>query len=103
MVLARLYWVIIHHFPSFDTYYFSQTQRKHKYTTLGQKYRQGGEKEMSMIPCTQNCVYQKDGLCALKQAMSTGYPDSEHPCVNYVPALDEGRQRLPYVPHRNEL
>lgn len=58
---------------------------------------------MSVIPCTQNCLYQKEGLCALEQAMSSGVPSADHPCVNYVPALQEGGQRLPDIPHPDQL
>ncbi len=58
---------------------------------------------MSLIGCTSDCLYQKDGYCQLDQAMSSGEPSNAHPCVNYVPRSQDGGQRLPDVAHPNEL
>ncbi len=58
---------------------------------------------MSLIGCTSDCLYQKDGYCQLDQAMSSGEPSSAHPCVNYVPRSQDGGQRLPDVAHPDEL
>ncbi len=58
---------------------------------------------MTLIECTSDCIYQQDGTCRLQKAMSTGVP-SDHPCVNYVPKTSQqGGQRLPDVPHPDEL
>jgi hypothetical protein len=35
-----------------------------------------------MIPCTEKCVYQKEGVCELEQAASSG--DSGGTCRNRV-------------------
>lgn len=58
---------------------------------------------MSLIGCTSDCLYQKDGYCQLERAMSSGTPTGEHPCVNYVQRSHEGGQSLPDVPHTDEL
>lgn len=59
---------------------------------------------MSLIGCTSQCLYQKDGYCQLDRAMSSGEPTADHPCVNFVPcALQEHGQGLPDVPHPDEL
>lgn len=39
---------------------------------------------MSLIVCTDPCVYQRDGYCSLSRASSPGAPDSSS-CVNFVP------------------
>ena len=40
---------------------------------------------MSMIPCTESCVYQKDGNCSLERVASRGTPDdSGAQCVHYI-------------------
>lgn len=59
---------------------------------------------MSLIACTGDCLYQRDGYCTLQRAMSSGEPTGEHPCVNYVPktSQDSG-QRLPDIAHLDEL
>lgn len=68
---------------------------------------------MSLIPCTQNCRYQRDGLCTLDQAsapVSQTVPNDA--CLNYTPRLSPrelselDRQRgdgLPDIVHLNEL
>ena len=38
---------------------------------------------MSLIHCTDPCVYQRDGLCELVRAGSWGRPG--YGCVNFVP------------------
>lgn len=42
---------------------------------------------MSMIPCTQACRYQEDGLCTLKQCTSIGQMDMAHLCIHFQPIL----------------
>ncbi len=59
---------------------------------------------MSLIGCTSDCLYQKDGYCQLDKAMSSGDPSAEHPCVNYVPkSLQNSGQSLPNTTYLNEL
>ncbi len=59
---------------------------------------------MSLIGCTSDCLYQKDGYCQLKRAMSSGRPSQEHPCVNYVPlASQDSGQGLADVVDADEL
>ena len=40
---------------------------------------------MSLIFCTDPCVYQKDGCCTLVRAASSGEA-ARSGCVNFVPA-----------------
>ena len=42
---------------------------------------------MLFIPCTDNCLYQSDGMCTLDHCTVPGHPDQSHPCVHYVPVL----------------
>lgn len=59
---------------------------------------------MSLIPCTGDCLYQRDGYCTLEKAMSSGEPSGAHPCVNYVPrTLQDGAQRFLDVADFDEL
>ena len=58
---------------------------------------------MSLISCTNDCLYQRDGYCLLERAMSSGEPDLDHPCVNYVPRSQDGGQGLSNVAHPDEL
>ena len=41
---------------------------------------------MSLIPCTGQCVYQKDGYCNLERAASSGVTSNSvsSACVNFV-------------------
>ena len=39
---------------------------------------------MSLIACTDPCVYQKDGYCSLSRAASAGEL-GQSSCVNFVP------------------
>lgn len=61
---------------------------------------------MSLIPCTDPCVYQKDGYCVLSRAASSGAA-RQHSCVNFVPRQSaESQQRgqgLTDVGHPDEL
>lgn len=62
---------------------------------------------MSLIACTSDCVYQRDGYCALVRAASTGAPCEREPCVNFVPrqsdALQHGGERFPNISDTDEL
>ena len=40
---------------------------------------------MSMIPCTQACRYQEDGLCTLQQCASIGHTAMVHLCIHFQP------------------
>ena len=53
---------------------------------------------MSLIACTDPCVYQKDGYCSLSRAASSGEPGQSR-CVNFVPAQPSQQRghRLPNV------
>ncbi|MCI9156798.1 MAG: hypothetical protein HFF44_07665 [Lawsonibacter sp.] len=55
---------------------------------------------MSLIACTDPCVYQKDGYCSLSRAASTG-ETSRSKCVNFVPAQhsQQGGHGLPDIGH----
>ena len=59
---------------------------------------------MSLIACTDPCVYQKDGYCSLSRAASTGETGRSH-CVNFVPAQpsQQSGHGLPDVGHPNQL
>lgn len=45
---------------------------------------------MSLIACTSDCVYQRDGYCALERALSCGLPNDDETCVNFVPRYRSG-------------
>ena len=47
---------------------------------------------MSLIACTDPCVYQIDGYCSLSRAASPG--DGRSGCVNFV-ARSEAKSNLP--------
>lgn len=59
---------------------------------------------MSLIACTDPCVYQKDGYCSLYRAASTGEPGQSE-CINFVPMqpLQQGRHSLSDIRHPNQL
>ena len=58
---------------------------------------------MSLIPCTDLCVYQQDGYCSLSRAASCAAPGSAVGCVNFVPRSKNGAECLTDVIHPNEL
>ena len=58
---------------------------------------------MSLIGCTNDCLYQQDGYCLLERAMSSGEASDKVPCVNYVPRSQDGGQGLSNVAHTDEL
>lgn len=40
---------------------------------------------MSLIPCTGECVYQKDGYCSLERVATKGKPEQQSgTCVHYI-------------------
>lgn len=40
---------------------------------------------VSLIPCTQNCKYQDEGLCTLAQAQPAGQAVPNEACLNFTP------------------
>ena len=44
---------------------------------------------MSIIPCTNNCIYQIDGCCRLEKAGSSGGYEQTIRCLHYVPKRRE--------------
>lgn len=61
---------------------------------------------MSLIACTDPCVYQKDGYCSLSRAASLG--DVHHRgCVNFVPkqngSLQQRGHGLPDIGHLDQF
>ena len=58
---------------------------------------------MSLIPCTDPCIYQREACCTLSRAVSGG-GSTQSGCLHFLPRTSEqDRQRLPDVSHRNEL
>lgn len=62
---------------------------------------------MSLIACTDPCVYQKDGCCSLSRAASIGQSGGGG-CINFVPRSGYPRsqhdsQRFPDVGHTDHL
>lgn len=61
---------------------------------------------MSLIACTNDCLYQQDGYCALERAVTSSLPlTSSGQCVNFVRrnASNQDGQGLPDVFYPNEL
>ena len=50
---------------------------------------------MVFIACTSSCLYQSDGCCTLERAVSSGFPNGENSCVNYVPRSAPSKQEIP--------
>mgnify|MGYP005777242967 CR=1 FL=1 len=61
---------------------------------------------MGLIPCTDPCVYQKDGYCSLSRASSAGIP-MERGCINFVPVQlphsQQNGQSLPNIGHADQF
>ena len=58
---------------------------------------------MSLIACTDPCVYQKDGYCSLSRAAYSGEASGSR-CVNFVPVQSkQGGHSLTNVGHPNQL
>lgn len=62
--------------------------------------------DLSLIACTDPCVYQKDGYCSLSRAASPGEL-GRSACVNFVPQHTSGSQQrghgFPDVGHPDQL
>ena len=64
---------------------------------------------MSLIACTDPCVYQIDGYCSLSRAASPG--DARLGCVNFVPrepvedsrALQQRGHGFPDIGHPDQV
>lgn len=56
---------------------------------------------MSLITCTDPCVYQKDGYCSLSRAASVGEP-GQSKCINFVPS-QQGGHGLPDIGYPDQL
>lgn len=54
---------------------------------------------MSLIACTDSCVYQQDGYCTLERAASCGSPGPETACVNFVPRRNSCANNQPDFGH----
>ena len=39
---------------------------------------------MNLIPCSENCAFQNDGLCSLESTSGTVNPQS-NACIHYLP------------------
>ncbi len=58
---------------------------------------------MSLIVCTDPCIYQKEGYCSLSRAASTGQRNPGG-CVNFVPrSLQQSGQGFPDIGNTNQL
>ncbi len=49
---------------------------------------------MSLIGCTQNCIYQRDGYCTLEQAAANVQAVPNNYCVNFTPLAAQPVVRL---------
>jgi hypothetical protein len=58
---------------------------------------------MSLIPCTEACVYQLDGCCHLSRAASCASPGCAVGCVNFVPRSKHSAKSLSDVIHSNQF
>lgn len=59
---------------------------------------------MSLIACTDPCVYQKDGYCSLSRAASSGEAGTSQ-CVNFVPTQtsQQSSHGLSNIGHPDQL
>jgi len=58
---------------------------------------------MSLIPCTDPCIYQQDGCCTLCRASSCSSPGNAASCVNFVPRSKNGTESLTDIVHTNQI
>lgn len=60
---------------------------------------------MSLIPCTQNCKYQNEGLCTLAQAPSlVNQAVPNDACLNFTPReSNQHGNGFPNIAHPNEI
>lgn len=57
-------------------------------------------KFMSLIPCTDDCIYQQEGRCTLARAGSSGVPTKQEGCVHFLPKRTIPRGPSNAVSHR---
>lgn len=50
---------------------------------------------MMLIPCTDDCLYQKEGLCTLDHCALPGRPMHGHSCVHYVSVSSVPEDEVP--------
>jgi len=60
---------------------------------------------VSLIPCTQNCKYQDEGLCTLAQAPSMASQAAPNDaCLNFTPRLlNQHSNSFPNVAHPDQI
>lgn len=61
---------------------------------------------MSLIPCTDPCIYQKDGFCQLSRAVSAGKPFHKSSCVYFLPNSKDSQnasQGFTNIPHLDHM
>ena len=59
---------------------------------------------MSLIPCTQNCLFQKEGLCMLNQTIKTNEQMKPNDlCLNFTPRSDQRGNCLADVSNANQI
>lgn len=59
---------------------------------------------MSFIPCTQNCIFQDEGLCTLAQAQSARQAVPNDACLNFTPRLlNQHSDGLSDVSHSDQV
>ena len=61
---------------------------------------------MNLIPCTDPCIYQRDGRCTLPRAGSGGFPQATMDASIFFPrrpASQQDRQGLADVSYRDQL
>lgn len=59
---------------------------------------------MTLIPCTDPCIYQQEGRCTLARAASCGEAALMRDCVHFLPRPSkQDSHGLPDVLHRDQL
>lgn len=53
---------------------------------------------MTLISCTQDCLYQRDGYCALERAITNIKTVPNDFCVNFTPKQQPVRSERPEPP-----
>lgn len=57
-----------------------------------------------LIPCTQNCRYQLDGMCTLERACQlSARPQPNELCLHFTPRSHQGGYSLSDVGDADEL
>lgn len=59
---------------------------------------------VSLIPCTQNCKYQDEGLCTLAQAQPSAQAVPNEACLNFTPrSSNQHGDGLTDIAHPDQL